>query len=69
MERSSLGYAVVTFNQASHQPEFDYSDIHSDMESAIAERDHKRAETAKVGRREHHAIAEIIELEEGGSDG
>jgi hypothetical protein len=60
-----LGYAVVTFNQASHQPELNYSDLHPDVEQATWELEAKREETAKVGRGERHVIAEVIELEDG----
>ena len=62
-----LGFVVVTFNQASHQPELDYSDLHADLESAKWERDDKRVRTMQAGRRERHVVAEVVELDD--SDG
>lgn len=64
MRGNSLGFVVVSFNQASHQPELNYSDIHPDVESAGWERDSKREATERVGRGETHVIAEVFELEE-----
>jgi len=40
-----LGYCVVSFNQASGQPEFDLPDLHQDRESARWELEEKEAET------------------------
>jgi hypothetical protein len=57
-----LGYVVVTFNQASGQPQLDYPDLHSTVEFAGWELKAKREETARVGRGERHVIAEVIEL-------
>jgi hypothetical protein len=60
-------YVVLTYNQASHCPELDYSDVHwgpGALDSARAERDDKAARTAEVGRGERHVIAEVTELEE-----
>jgi hypothetical protein len=60
-------FAVLTINQASGCPEFDYSDLHwgpGALDAARAERDDKRARTAEVGRGERHVIAEVIELED-----
>jgi hypothetical protein len=59
-----LGYVVVTWNQASHMPGLEYSDLHADLESARWDREDKQRRTAEVGRRETHAIAEVVELEE-----
>ena len=59
-----IGFAVVTYNQASHWPEFDYADLHTDLDDAVNERDHKRQETASIGRGELHVIAEVTELKE-----
>lgn len=61
-----LGYVVVTFNQASHQPELNYSDLHPSVEMATWELEAKQEETAQVGRGERHVIAEVIELDETG---
>lgn len=66
-DRSSLGYVVVTFNQASHQPGLDPGvDLHNRLEDAIPARDTERGETARIGRREHHVIAEVSEMTESG---
>ena len=62
-----LGYCVVTFNQASGQPEFDLPDLHHDRESARWELEAKEAETAASGRGETHMIAVLCE--EGSEDG
>ena len=60
-----LGYVVITYNQASHQPGLPMAaDLHSELEDAVNARDWERAETAKVGRRERHVIAEVFELDE-----
>ena len=60
-----IGFAVVTYNQASHWPGFDYSDLHTELEDAVNERDYKRDETKKIGRAELHVVAEVVELREG----
>lgn len=66
---NSLGFVVCTFNQASHQPDLNPgAALHSDMRTAIIERDWKRKETAKSGRGEIHVIAEVFEVDED-SDG
>lgn len=59
-----IGFAVVTYNQASHWPEFDYPDLHTELEDAVNERDHKREETKRIGRGETHVVAEVTELQE-----
>jgi hypothetical protein len=59
-----LGFVVVTYNQASRQPELDYSDIHADIGTARDEQAAKREATARVGRGETHELAELIELED-----
>ena len=64
MARNSLGYCVVSFNQASGQPEFDLPDLHQDRESARWELDEKEAETARNGRRETHVIAVLYEADD-----
>lgn len=68
-EGDRIGFAVVTYNQASHWPGFDYSDLHTELEDAENERDYKREETKKIGRGERHVIAEVIELRDGDADG
>src|ERR1700730_14268226 len=43
--RNSLGYVVVTFNQASHQPGLNTgADLHSQLEDAVNARDWEREE-------------------------
>jgi hypothetical protein len=65
MADQSLGYVVVTFNQASHQPGLNPgADLYSQLEDAVSARDWERAETAKVGRGETHVIAEVFEVDE-----
>ena len=59
-----LGFVVVTYNQASHMPGLEYSDLHADMESARWELEDKQQRTASWGRRETHVIAEVVELED-----
>lgn len=63
-ECERLGFVVVTFNQASGQPELDYPDLYDGITDAMCERDRKREDTATTGRRERHVIAEVIEMEE-----
>lgn len=59
-----LGYVVVTYNQASHQPGLPTgADLYADFQDAVNARDWEQAETAKVGRGERHVIAEVIELD------
>ena len=60
-----LGYAVVTFNQASGQPGLNPgADLYADLEDAVHARDWERAETARAGRRERYVIAEVTEMDE-----
>lgn len=60
-----LGYVVITYNQASQLPGLPMAaDLHSELEDAVNARDWERVETAKVGRRERHVIAEVFELDE-----
>jgi hypothetical protein len=59
-----IGFCVVTYNQASHWPEFDYPDLHAELQDAVNERDHKREETTKLARGERHVVAEVTELTE-----
>ena len=62
-----LGFVVVTFNQAGGQPGLDYPDLHAGITDAMCERDRKREDTATAGRAERHVIAEVIEMENDGS--
>ena len=63
-DQNLLGYVVVTFNQASHQPELDYADLHTNVDDAVAERDAKAAETAQIHRRERHVVAMVLEMDD-----
>ena len=68
MSGDPLGYVVITWNQApSLYPDQDLEGgLHFDRESAEADRDWRRAETARLGRRERHEIYAVTELEDGG---
>lgn len=66
-EGERIGFVVVTYNQASGQPELDYPDLHEGITDALCERDGKREDTATTGRGERHVIAEVVEME--GTDG
>lgn len=55
-----LGYVVVEFNQASHQPEFSaFPDLTQDRSEADERRDLLERENRKVGRRERFAVATV----------
>jgi hypothetical protein len=61
----SLGYVVVSYNQASGWPGLNTgADLHADLQDAVNARDWERAETAKLGRHEQHVIAEVVEMDE-----
>lgn len=55
-----LGFVVVTWNQASGQPGIDTAGMHDDIETAIADRDSRRAETKDLSRGEQHEVATVI---------
>ena len=55
-----LGFTVVTWNQASGQPDIDTAGMHDDIGTAIADRDSRRAETKARSRRERHEVATVI---------
>lgn len=56
---------MVTFNQASGQPGLNTgADLHADLEDAVHARDWEQAETARIGRRERHVIAEVVGMDE-----
>ena len=60
-----IGYAVVTWNQASHMPENDLEGgLHLYRDDAEADRDFRRAETARLGRGERHEVCAVTELED-----
>jgi hypothetical protein len=59
----SIGFVVVEFNQASHQPSVQYSDVYSDRYEAEVQATYARGETERVGRRETYAVAEVVLVE------
>jgi hypothetical protein len=58
-----LGFVVVTWNQASGQPDIDAPGL-DDRDTAFIERDERRAQTKAVGRGELHEVAAVVRLEE-----
>ncbi|GII88238.1 hypothetical protein Ssi03_62280 [Sphaerisporangium siamense] len=58
-----LGYVVVTYNQASGQPELTGYGM-SDLEAARAERDEEQVQTEAVGRGERHIVAAVVALDQ-----
>lgn len=63
MGERPIGYVVVTYNQAGGLPELD-GDVHWELEDACTEMNHAVQETARVGRRERYAIAELVPIDE-----
>ncbi len=59
-----LGYVVVDWNQASGQPDVDTAGLYLDRESADADAVDRQAETDRIGRKERHTVAAVIEIEE-----
>lgn len=62
----TVGYVVVEFNQASHRPSLlpFSATLHDEREWAEEEAADEREKTAKVGRGERYAIAEVVVIEE-----
>jgi len=60
----SVGYVVVCWNQASYQPEALDDAIYSDIQEAHGTADAERASTARVGRKERYAVAEVVLCED-----
>ncbi|WP_326646076.1 hypothetical protein OG884_15605 [Streptosporangium sp. NBC_01755] len=56
-------YLVITYNQASHQPELGSWSLYTDLDDAQAERDDQQAQTDAVGRRDRHVVAEVTPIE------
>jgi hypothetical protein len=54
-----VGYVVIEYNQASHQPKVS-SDIYDDIEEAFDDLGRQSDATAQVGRREGYALGTII---------
>lgn len=57
-----LGFVVVTWNQASGQPDIDAPGL-DDRETADLECAERRAQTKALGRRERHEVAAVISIE------
>jgi len=57
----TIGYVVVEFNQASHQPELGaFPSLIDDYDEARGRRDLLEAENRKHGRRERFVVGEVI---------
>jgi hypothetical protein len=56
-------YAIVCFNQASHQPEI-VGDLYDREVDAREDAQGEREATARIGRRERFAVAELDLVEE-----
>lgn len=52
-----IGFVVVEFNQASHQPSVSFEDVYASLPDAVDQLAYRNAYTAKVGRKERHVIA------------
>lgn len=59
-----LGYVVLEWNQASAAPRVLGDVVWHEIADAVDVRDQARAETARVGRGEHHTIAVLVEPED-----
>lgn len=63
LERT-LGYVIVDWNQASGRPDVDTAGLYTTREDAAADAAHRQAETDRIGRRERHTVAAVIEIDE-----
>lgn len=65
-----LGYVVVTWNQASYQPEVD-GPMHDDLEWAREVAAMERKKTAESGRCERHTVHAVVSepIDDGGANG
>ncbi len=63
MNREPVGYVVVVWNQASGQPSVVLNSDTDNLGVATADAVAERARTARVGRRERYAVAEVIPIE------
>lgn len=59
-----IGYVVVEWNQASHQPRLDCPDPHPTVEDARACAGMKEADAIHVGRRDRYTVVELVEVED-----
>lgn len=55
-----IGFIVVEFNQASHQPSVNYEDVYSELTDATERLDDEKRRTAEVGRRERHIVCVLV---------
>ena len=60
---STIGYVVVTYNQAAGIPETD-GEIYWDRENAAEQAQYAQQETAKAGRRELHEVGLLVTIDE-----
>lgn len=60
---STIGYVVVTYNQAGGYPETD-GEIYWDRQNAAEQAEYARQETAKVGRGETHEVGLLVTIDE-----
>lgn len=61
-----LGYVVVEWNQASHQPDLGFAVLHDDLEWACEERQRQHDDNRSRGRRERYTVHAVMaeEIEE-----
>lgn len=64
MMGDTAGFLVVEFNQASHEPSVEHADVFRYRYEAEESAADRRQQTAKVGRRETYAVAELVLLED-----
>ena len=60
MSSETLGYVVVTWNQASHWPGMDAGDFYDDVDDAHAAARAMRAATKEIGRGERHTVHAVL---------
>lgn len=63
MSEYPIGYAVVVYNQASHQPDLVDGSFNDDPERAQEIAKAERERTASVGRGETYSVVELVEVE------
>lgn len=62
---STIGYVVIEYNQASHQPELlPHSGLYYDRENAEQQANDERDSTAATGRHERYAVAAVEVLDD-----
>lgn len=62
----SLGYVVLEWNQASHQPRVVDEDVYASSDEAVDRADwyYARLAASGSGRRERYTVAELVELDD-----